>query len=74
MRGNQPSARPETDRERDARLVRDAQIVTTRCGFCDEKDEGALSDGRIWYAKHLRAEHPEVKPKAATAVKSRKRR
>ena len=74
MQQTKHTPKPETDREREMRLMRDAQIVTTRCGFCDETDEGALSEGRIWYAKHLRSDHPEVKPKPASAGKSRKRR
>lgn len=62
MQRKRSTQRPETDRERETRARREAEIVMTRCRLCDATYEGALVDGRTWHADHLRERHPDFEP------------
>lgn len=74
MQRKRSSSRPETEREREARERREAELVKTRCGLCEEIHEGALKEGRQWHAVHLRDSHPDFEPAVAAASGSRRRR
>ena len=67
------ASRPETEREKETRTRREAEIVTTRCRLCDANYEGPLVDGRRWHVLHLRDAHPDFEPTVTPPGNRRKR-